>query len=112
MPRPTAPDRCDLVRLEFDPQAGHEQKGWRPAIVLWLRAYNQAAGPMLCCPITSRVKRYPFEVALPPGCPVQGVILADQLKSLDWQQRRAKLICAAPPPILAQVLAKARTLLD
>jgi mRNA interferase MazF len=110
--RGRAPDRGDLVWLEFNPQAGHEQAGRRPAIVLSPQAYNDAAGLMICCPITSQVKRYPFEVRLEPGLPIQGVVLADQVKSLDWNKRKAKVICKAPPAALAEVLAKVKALLD
>jgi mRNA interferase MazF len=83
MPARSVPDRGDVVWLEFDPQAGHEQAGHRPAVVLSPRAYNQKSGLALFCPITSRIKGYPFEVVLPPDLPVQGAVLCDQVKSLD-----------------------------
>jgi mRNA interferase MazF len=106
------PNRGDVVWLEFTPQAGHEQAGRRPALVLSSRSYNAAAGLALFCPVTSRVKGYPFEVLLPAGAAVQGVVLADQIKSLDWRARKAKFISRAPEEVTADVLAKARTLLD
>ena len=86
------PNRGDLVWLRFSPQAGHEQAGQRPALVLSPAEYNRRTGLMLCCPITSQVKGYPFEVPLPIGSPIQGVILADQVRNLDWKARMAKLV--------------------
>ena len=83
------PDRGDIVWLNFTPQAGHEQAGHRPALVLSPAAYNGKTGLMLCCPITSQVKGYPFEVRLDAGADAQGVVLSDQVKSLDWQARQA-----------------------
>ena len=85
------PDSGDLVWLNFNPQTGHEQKGRRPALVISPKIYNEKSGLVLACPITSQIKNYPFEVAL-TGHPVKGVVLADQIKSLDWRERRAKLI--------------------
>jgi len=81
------PDAGDVVWLEFDPQAGHEQAGHRPAMVLSPASYNGKAGMMVCCPLTTRIKGYPFEVALAsqPG----SVVLSDQVKNLDWRARRA-----------------------
>ncbi|MHB1224101.1 MAG: endoribonuclease MazF [Gemmatimonadaceae bacterium] len=106
-----APDRGDVVWLDFDPQAGHEQAGRRPALVISPGAYNDRTGLALCCPITSRMKGYPFEVALPSGIGVEGVVLADQLKSLDWRVRNASLITRLPDAVVDAVLARARTLL-
>ncbi len=111
MPARYVPDRGDVVWLEFDPQAGHEQAGHRPAVVLSPRAYNQKSGLALFCPITSRIKRYPFEVVLPPDLPVQGAVLCDQVKSLDWSARRRRLAVKLPEAILDDVLAKVRALL-
>ena len=104
------PDRGDLVWLTFDPQAGHEQAGRRPALVISPALYNGRVGLALLCPITSHVKEYPFEVRIPPGLPVEGVILSDQVKSLDWQARRAERIARLPDEPLAEVLGKLRTL--
>ena len=83
------PDRGDLVWLDFGPQAGHEQSGRRPALVLSPAAYNAKVGLALCCPITSQVKGYPFEVPVPEGAAIAGAVLADQVRSLDWRARRA-----------------------
>jgi mRNA interferase MazF len=106
------PNRGDVVWLDFDPQAGHEQRGVRPAVVLSPSAYNGKVGLALCCPVTSHAKGYPFEVTLPEGASVHGVVLADHLKSLDWRARRAKLAGKLPASVTAEILAKARTLLD
>jgi mRNA interferase MazF len=105
------PDRGDVVWLSFDPQAGHEQKGLRPALVLSPRRYNSASGLALCCPITSRIKGYPFEVAVSPDAQIHGAILADQVRNLDWRARRARLITRASADCLDEVLAKIETLL-
>src|SRR5437660_6168987 len=105
------PDAGDLVWLNFDPQAGHEQAGRRPALVLSPKAYNQKSGLALVCPVTSQIKAYPFEVLLPERCGVMGVILADHVKSLDWKVRRAERIGRVPPPILDEVLARLAPLL-
>ena len=105
------PDRGDLVWLEFNPQAGHEQAGHRPALVLSPKAYNQATGLALMCPITSKEKGYPFETALPHGLKVSGVVLADQIKSLDWRAPKASQADSAPSIIVDDVLAKLETLL-
>jgi len=106
-----APDRGDLLWLQFTPQAGHEQTGRRPALVISPRAYNDKVGLALFCPITNQVKGYPFEVALPPGLPITGVVLSDQIKSLDWRARRAELVSAVPAEVVAEVLAKVGALL-
>jgi len=105
------PRRGDVVWLTFNPQAGHEQAGRRPAVVLSPNAYNAKVGLALLCPITSQVKGYPFEVVLPPGLAVSGAILADQVKSLDWQARTAEFICALPSTMVSEVLQKIGVLL-
>lgn len=87
---PYSPQRGDIVWLSFSPQAGHEQAGRRPGLVLSPKRYNEKVGLMLACPITSRAKGYPFEVTIPVGAGVSGVILSDQLRSLDWRERRAE----------------------
>jgi len=112
MPAPEyVPDRGDLVWITFDPQAGHEQAGRRPAVVLSPGAYNGRAGLALLCPVTSRVKGYPFEVVIPKGLPVTGVVLADQVKSLDWRARRAERVGSLAPGVMAEILARVQALL-
>ncbi len=105
------PDRGDVVWIMLAPQAGHEQAGRRPALVLSPAAYNRKVGLALMCPITSRIKGYPFEVILPAGLPVTGVVLSDQVKSLDWRARPAERICTLPLPSVAEVLQKLGALL-
>jgi mRNA interferase MazF len=100
------PDRGDIVKMSFDPQSGHEQAGWRPALVISPAAYNRASSLALFCPITSRVKGYPFEIALPPGLAVSGVVLADLVRSLDWKARSAALAGRAPHAVVQDVLAR------
>jgi len=106
------PERGDVVWLQFDPQAGHEQAGKRPALVLSPSAYNGRVGLALLCPITSQRKGYPFEVTLPAGSKIHGVILADQVKSLDWRMRRAERIDTVPHAVLDETVAKIRVLLE
>ena len=99
------PRRGDVVWLSFDPQAGHEQAGRRPAFVLSPEGYNRKTGLFLACPITSKAKGYPFEVALPDGLEVSGVILSDQIKSLDWKIRKAEFAAATGDDVTEDVLA-------
>ena len=106
------PKRGHIVWIDFDPQSGHEQAGRRPALVISPVAYNEKIGLALLCPITSQVKGYPFEVALPKGLNVSGVILADQIKSLDWKSREAEFGCDAPHEIVSLVFEKIATLLS
>jgi mRNA interferase MazF len=106
------PDRGDIIWLTLSPQAGHEQAERRPVIVLSPAAYNERVGLALCCPITSRITGYPFEVHLPDGLPVAGVTLADQGRSLDWRARQAMFIVAAPPSVITEVVLKASALLE
>ncbi len=110
--QPHVPDTGDVVWLPFTPQAGHEQAGRRPALVLSPRSYNEKTSLALFCPITSRVKGYPFEVSLPNAGPITGVILADQIKSLDWRARRIRFASQVPSRVLDEVLAKLAVLLD
>lgn len=105
------PDTGDLIWLSFSPQAGREQAGRRPALVLSPRQYNSKAGLCLACPVTSRPKGYPFEVALPDGLPIQGVVLSDHVKSADWEARGGAQIAQAPPEVVEQVRAKLKPLL-
>ncbi len=110
MPRATyVPQRGDVVWLDFDPQAGHEQAGRRPALVLTPASYNGKVGLMLCCPLTTRIKGYPFEVML-AGKPASAV-LSDQVRSLDWRTRRAARKGVASAAEVAQVLGKVRVML-
>jgi mRNA interferase MazF len=104
------PDRGDIVWLSFDPQAGHEQAGHRPALVLSLAAYNRKTGLMLCCPMTTQIKGYPFEVLI-GGKAKKGAVLADQVKSLDWQAREAEKKGKVSKETLDEVLEKLNTLL-
>jgi mRNA interferase MazF len=105
------PESGELVWLDFDPQAGREQAGRRPALVVSPKSYNARSGLALFCPVTSRVKGYPFEVGLPEGAAVSGVILADQVRSLDYRRRRAELAGQAPAGVLGEVRAKLRALI-
>jgi len=111
MPQMYVPDRGDIVWLEFNPQAGHEQAGRRPELVVSPKAYNQKVGLALFCPITSHIKGYPFEVIIPEKPEVSGAILSDQIKSLDWRARKAKRIVSLPKDTLEEVLAKIQTIL-
>lgn len=104
------PDRGDVVWLDFDPQAGHEQRGKRPALVLSPRRYNEKVGLALLCPITSQVKGYPFEVKISEK-KISGVVLSDQIKSLDWRARKVKYAGAASPRIVAEVQSNLQLLL-
>ena len=106
-----APRRGDVVWITLNPQAGHEQAGRRPAVVLSPLAYNEKVGLAIFCPVTSQQKGYPFEVKIPDGLPVTGVVLADQVKNLDWRARNAQRICALPAEVMAQVLGKLDVLL-
>jgi mRNA interferase MazF len=105
------PDTGDLVWLSFTPQVGREQAGRRPGLVLSPRSYNAKVGLCLVCPVTHHAKGYAFEVRLPDGLPVQGVVLADHVKSADWQQRGSEHIAAVPADVLDEVRAKLKPLL-
>lgn len=105
------PGRGDIVWITFSPQAGHEQAGRRPAVVLSPRAYNGRVGLALLCPITTQIKGYPFEVSVPAGLPISGVVLSDQIKSFDWRERNAEFACAMPEPGISEVLTKLGTLI-
>jgi mRNA interferase MazF len=106
------PRQGDVVWLEFSPQAGHEQAGHRPALVLSPESYNRKVGLALFCPITTQVKDYPFEVAIPRGLKVSGVVLSDQVKSLDWKARDTRFACEVPAAVLQDVLARLATLME
>jgi len=111
MARRYIPNRGDVVWITFNPQAGHEQAGRRPALILSPSSYNGKVGMAILCPVTSQVKDYPFEVAIPTGSKLAGVVLADQIKSLDWRFRRAEFICKLPRETTIEVIDKLGTLL-
>ncbi len=106
-----APDWGDLVWISFNPQAGHEQAGRRPAVVLSPREYHRKTAFVVVCPITTTIKGYPFEVVLPEGLPIYGAVLSDQVKSLDWRARRAEPIGRLPEAVVEEILSKLATLL-
>jgi mRNA interferase MazF len=108
---PFVPDAGDFVWLTFEPQAGREQAGRRPALVLSPKAYNARSGLALACPVTNQVKGYPFEVAVPAGHGVTGVILADHLKSIDWKARQAERLGRCTSEVMNEVRAKLAPLL-
>jgi len=105
------PKRGDVVWITLNPQAGHEQAGRRPAVVLSPQAYNARVGLAIFCPVTSQVKGYPFEVLIPRGFPVSGAVLADQVKNLDWRSSKVDPIFALPTGVITEILGKLRTLL-
>jgi len=105
------PERGDIVWISMSPTAGHEQAGRRPALVLSPSSYNGKVGLAILCPITSQVKGYPFEVRIPDGLPLEGVVLSDQAKSLDWRSREAEFVCKTTAESITEVLQKLGTLL-
>ena len=109
--RTYTPQRGDVAWITLNPQAGHEQAGRRPAVVLSPRTYNSKTGLAILCPVTGQIKGYPFEVLLPAGLPVAGAILSDQVKSLDWRARNAELIDTLPPETISELLEKLGSLL-
>jgi mRNA interferase MazF len=111
MPRAYVPDTAEVVWLEFDPQAGHEQAGHRPALVISPAAYNGKSGLMVCCPISTKINGHPFEV-LTQVDGVDGAVLSDQVKSLDWKIRRAKRKAVVNADVMRHVRAKIKALLQ
>lgn len=109
--RTYVPDSGDLVWLSFNPQSGHEQSGRRPALVISPLIYNEKTGLAIFCPVTSKVKGYPFEVMIPDNLEINGVILSDQIKNLDWKARKAEFICKLPKLALTETQNKLITLL-
>jgi len=105
------PGRGDVIRITLSPQAGREQAGRRPALVLSPAAYNGKVGLALACPLTNKAKGYPFEVPIPDGLDVTGVVLADHVRSLDWRARQAEYVCTLPAEVVDEVLRKLHTLL-
>jgi len=110
-PRAYVPECGDVVWITLNPQAGREEAGRRPAVVVSPQSYNGKVGLAIFCPVTGQIKGYPFEVLIPTGLPVRGAILSDQVKSLDWRARKAELICALPARTISEVLEKLATLL-
>jgi mRNA interferase MazF len=106
------PERGDIVWVSFNPQAGHEQAGRRPAVVLSPKAYNGKVGLALLCPITGQVKGYPFEVAIPDEAPVEGVILSDQVKSLDWREPKVEKAGSLSDEVMQLVLQRVKALIE
>ncbi len=106
------PEKGDLVLINFNPQAGKEQSGKRPALVLSPKKYNQKVGLALMTPITNQVKNYPFEITLPRGLKTKGVVLSDHVKSLDWKQRRVSFIEKLPSQQYLEVVSKITSLID
>jgi mRNA interferase MazF len=107
-----SPERGDIVWIVLTPHAGREEAGRRPAVVVSPASYNGRVGLALMCPVTTVAKGYPFEVAVPPDVGVQGVVLADQVKSLDWRARGAVHAGRLPPETVLEVLHRVRALLD
>lgn len=108
----SVPDRGDIVWITLTPQASHEQAGRRPALVLSPGPYNRRVGLALLCPITAHVKGYPFEVAIPPGLAVSGVVLSDQVKSLDWRARQAEIVARVSRDVVLETLRRLGALLS
>lgn len=106
------PNRGDLVWINLNPQAGREQAGKRPAVVVSPSAYNKKVGLAIFCPITSKIKGYPFEVKLPQGLEISGAALSDQVKNIDWKVRKATFICKLPEKTTLQILKKLNTLIS
>ncbi len=106
------PEKGDIVWLNFNPQSGHEQSGRRPALVISPQVYNEKTELAIFCPVTSAVKGHPFEVNIPDGLGITGVILSDQVKSLDWKIREAEFICKLPKIALTEVMGKVNVLLN
>jgi len=106
------PHRGDVVWIDMQPQVGHEQSGRRPAIVLSPKSYNGKVGLALLCPITTQIKGYPFEVIIPSGLKVAGVVLSDQVKSLDWKIRDAEFCDKVPEAVVLEIIKKLETLLS
>ncbi len=105
------PKKGDVVWLEFSPQTGHEQSGRRPALCISPIEYNEKVELAIFCPITSKQKGYPFEILIPSNLPISGVILADQVKNLDWKAGKADFIASLPPHSLKHVISKLMVLL-
>lgn len=112
MAHPYCPKRGDVVWLSFEPQAGREQTGHRPALTLSPEYYNRRTGIAVFCPITTQIKGYPFEVAIPPGFKAAGAIISDHVKSQDWTIRGSQFLCKLPDSVVSEVLRKLNALLN
>ena len=110
--RDYVPDRGDAVWVDLDPEVGREQAGRRPALVLSSSKYNGRMSLAIVCPITSQVKGFPFEVGIPEGEGVSGVIMSDQVKSLDWRRRRVAYLCQLPEATIVEVCENVASLLE
>ncbi|MCT1902972.1 type II toxin-antitoxin system PemK/MazF family toxin [Oceanobacillus sojae] len=108
----SSPEKGDLVFMQFDLQAGREQADFRPAIVLSPKQFNQITGFAVFCPITSKEKGYPFEIKIPAGLEVNGVILTDQQKSLDWRSRGMKIVGKAPEDVIVKCVKRIHTFIN
>ena len=106
MTRLKSPRRGDVIRLNFDPKAGHEQGGFRPAVVVSHSTYNEHSSTIVVCPVTSRIRDWPFNVLLPEELPVQGAVLVDQITTVDWRARSARIACSCPDDVLDEIDAK------
>ena len=111
MVKPYVRDRGDIIKLSFSPQVGREQAGYRPALVLSPLAYNRISHFVLACPITNTIKGWKFEVVLPQEMKTSGVVLTDQIRALDWQERKAKFMEKATTEVIEEALAKASVLI-
>jgi mRNA interferase MazF len=105
------PERGDVVWMLFGPQAGHEQSGRRPGVVMSPSIYNGKTGMALCCPVTSQIKGYPFEVLVPGGLKISGAVLADHIRNIDWKTRRAEYLCKLSDKAINEVTEKILSLL-
>ena len=99
------PTKGDIIKLSFDPQSGHEQKGWRPCLVISNHTFNNATGFAVVCPITNTNREYPFHVLLPDGFDITGVVMVDQVKSLDYLKRNSRFVTKVPDKLLEEVMA-------
>ena len=106
------PQRGDVIQINFTPQVGREQGGRRPALVLSSSSYNRRVGLLIACPITNQAKGYPYEVSIPDGLDVTGVVLADAAKSSDWRGRSAEFVCEMPAAVVAEVLDRLISLIE
>ena len=105
------PERGDVIWICLNPQSGHEQSGRRPALVISPSSYNKKVGLAIVCPITTQIKGYPFEVFIPETEAIKGVILADQVKNLDWKARKAKFVTHLPRGVIQEVLSRLNALI-